>query len=390
MCTSCSACQPQECSRFSLPKCSHCSSGYDDPGRQLITHLVIKQARSRKSPCRPPTRRRRGPLPAKSYPHIETPNFLPSANGPASRFCQISKVDNLHAALWGRFSDYNSTWVKHSSSTAPSLEKLKALVRLFLGVASGIAPRWAERIRIRFCPRTRLKIPSAALALRKCFSLTLSCSRISTKRRVIGSTGAGDTAVNRHSSLQANPPEDHLNLPRACLTSPIRNEAFGSLVEMEQASLSSCSTNSSAFHSLSIRFANLTATGTQTDFKIDSEENTRRACPLGSVISKPLQPYCLRGVLAGDAVIEHLDGMNRYRAGLHVPGNVLVACKRRQLTRSAETTRCRLSHWRRPGGSRSCRNDGSKCAPSCMTCLYWKQDAGRMTCNLELRPCREP
>jgi hypothetical protein len=38
-------------------------------------------------------------------------------------------------------------------------------------------------------------------------------------------------------------------------------------------------------------------------------------------------PYCLRELSAANSVVEHLDGMNRYRAGLHVPGNVLVACK---------------------------------------------------------------
>src|SRR5208283_359988 len=38
--------------------------------------------------------------------------------------------------------------------------------------------------------------------------------------------------------------------------------------------------------------------------------------------------YCLLNLADTAPVIEHLDGMNRYRAGLHVPGNVLVACKR--------------------------------------------------------------
>src|SRR5690349_24940383 len=39
-------------------------------------------------------------------------------------------------------------------------------------------------------------------------------------------------------------------------------------------------------------------------------------------------PYCLRVLITSESVIEHLDGMNRYRAGLHVPGNVLVACRK--------------------------------------------------------------
>ena len=39
-------------------------------------------------------------------------------------------------------------------------------------------------------------------------------------------------------------------------------------------------------------------------------------------------PYCLNGLTFTAAVIEHLDGMNRLRGGLHIPGNVLVACAR--------------------------------------------------------------
>ena len=41
-----------------------------------------------------------------------------------------------------------------------------------------------------------------------------------------------------------------------------------------------------------------------------------------------LCPYCSRNLADTVSVIEHLDGMNRYRAGLHAPGNVLVACKK--------------------------------------------------------------
>ena len=39
-------------------------------------------------------------------------------------------------------------------------------------------------------------------------------------------------------------------------------------------------------------------------------------------------PYCSCDLASTISVIEHLDGMNRYRAGLHVPGNVLVACRK--------------------------------------------------------------
>ena len=34
-------------------------------------------------------------------------------------------------------------------------------------------------------------------------------------------------------------------------------------------------------------------------------------------------PYCSRILTWDNSIVEHLDGMNRRRAGLHVPGNVL-------------------------------------------------------------------
>lgn len=82
-------------------------------------------------------------------------------------------------------------------------------------------------------------------------------------------------------------------------------------------------------------------------------------------------PYCRRDLAATDAVIEHLDGMNRYRAGLHVPGNVLVACRKcngekrrddslRELILAGSGWESFLSH------------DGSRCPSKCNTCLYWR------------------
>src|SRR4051812_21277901 len=36
--------------------------------------------------------------------------------------------------------------------------------------------------------------------------------------------------------------------------------------------------------------------------------------------------YCGRTLESDRASVEHLDGMNRFRIGLHIPGNVIVAC----------------------------------------------------------------
>ncbi len=82
-------------------------------------------------------------------------------------------------------------------------------------------------------------------------------------------------------------------------------------------------------------------------------------------------PYCLRSLVDIESVIEHLDGMNRYRAGLHVPGNVLVACKKCNLEKrrddSARTLVLAESGW-----ASFLSHDGTRCLPTCLTCRYWK------------------
>jgi len=100
-------------------------------------------------------------------------------------------------------------------------------------------------------------------------------------------------------------------------------------------------------------------------------------------------PYCLCDLAKNQAVIEHLDGMNRIRAGLHVPGNVLVACKRCNSEKRRDDVG--LSHLLAASGWESflC-HDGSRCSPTCQTCQYWKRvwvdDAereARLAANLE-------
>jgi hypothetical protein len=82
-------------------------------------------------------------------------------------------------------------------------------------------------------------------------------------------------------------------------------------------------------------------------------------------------PYCSVNLASTQSVIEHLDGMNRYRAGLHVPGNVLVACRKcnsekrrddslRDLPLAASGWESFLSH------------DGTHCGAACPTCGYWR------------------
>ncbi len=82
-------------------------------------------------------------------------------------------------------------------------------------------------------------------------------------------------------------------------------------------------------------------------------------------------PYCLCDLASTVSVIEHLDGMNRYRAGLHVPGNVLVACRRCNGEKRRDDSRRTL-----PGGllgwEAFLSHDGSSCAAACLTCGYWQ------------------
>jgi hypothetical protein len=82
-------------------------------------------------------------------------------------------------------------------------------------------------------------------------------------------------------------------------------------------------------------------------------------------------PYCLRDLSGSDWVVEHLDGMNRYRAGLHVPGNVLVACRKCNSEKRRDDSQRTLS-LAATGWESFMSHDGTRCRPPCQTCLYWK------------------
>jgi hypothetical protein len=82
-------------------------------------------------------------------------------------------------------------------------------------------------------------------------------------------------------------------------------------------------------------------------------------------------PYCSCELTNADSVIEHLDGMNRYRAGLHVPGNVLVACKKCNSEKRRDDSLEILS-LARSGWESFLSHDGERCVAACSTCLYWR------------------
>jgi hypothetical protein len=82
-------------------------------------------------------------------------------------------------------------------------------------------------------------------------------------------------------------------------------------------------------------------------------------------------PYCIRILTVSESVIEHLDGMNRYRAGLHVPGNVLVACRKCNGEKRRDDS-LRVLSLAGFGWASFLSHDGTRCVPACPTCQYWK------------------
>jgi len=101
--------------------------------------------------------------------------------------------------------------------------------------------------------------------------------------------------------------------------------------------------------------------------KVDSEEYEHRVRKLFNNRC----PYCSRDLANTASVIEHLDGMNRYRVGLHVPGNVLLACRRCNIGKRRDDSLGILS-LANSGWESFLSHDGSRCEVACLTCLYWQ------------------
>lgn len=81
-------------------------------------------------------------------------------------------------------------------------------------------------------------------------------------------------------------------------------------------------------------------------------------------------PYCGCNLVETQCVVEHLDGMNRYRVGLHIPGNVLVACRRCNGEKRRDDSIAVLS-LAESGWASFLSHDGVRCVPACLTCKYW-------------------
>jgi hypothetical protein len=80
-------------------------------------------------------------------------------------------------------------------------------------------------------------------------------------------------------------------------------------------------------------------------------------------------PYCGTDLLKTSAVVEHLDGMNRLRVGLHVAGNVLIACRSCNNEKRRDDSMAVLTLAETGWESFLCHSGA--CPPGCRTCAYW-------------------
>jgi hypothetical protein len=100
-------------------------------------------------------------------------------------------------------------------------------------------------------------------------------------------------------------------------------------------------------------------------------------------------PYCSCDLTATTSIKEHLDGMNRLRGGLHVPGNVLMACRKCNNEKRRDDS-LRFLSLAPTGWESFLSHDGSRCSASCPTCRYWEsiwgdrdERSGKLSGNLD-------
>jgi hypothetical protein len=81
--------------------------------------------------------------------------------------------------------------------------------------------------------------------------------------------------------------------------------------------------------------------------------------------------------------------MNRYRLGLHVPGNVLISCRRCNNEKRRDDSLPKLTL--APSGWESFLAHDGRCATDCKACRYWSSiwpDAGERSVALAQRANR--
>jgi hypothetical protein len=82
--------------------------------------------------------------------------------------------------------------------------------------------------------------------------------------------------------------------------------------------------------------------------------------------------YCGEPLESDRAAVEHLEGMNRFRVGLHIPGNVIVACTRcnREKRRDDSVPTLMLA---KGGWESFLCHDATTCQDRCNSCGYWSK-----------------
>ena len=80
--------------------------------------------------------------------------------------------------------------------------------------------------------------------------------------------------------------------------------------------------------------------------------------------------FCRRPLELNRSAVEHLDGMNRFRAGLHIPGNATVACVtcNREKRRDDQLKKLLLAE---SGWESFLSHNTDRCTTTCKTCRYW-------------------
>ncbi len=81
--------------------------------------------------------------------------------------------------------------------------------------------------------------------------------------------------------------------------------------------------------------------------------------------------YCRTPLTQLNVAVEHPDGMNRLRAGLHVPGNVVLSCRRCNNEKRRDDS-LRVLTLANTGWESFLSHDGQSCGTRCATCTYWK------------------
>jgi hypothetical protein len=84
-----------------------------------------------------------------------------------------------------------------------------------------------------------------------------------------------------------------------------------------------------------------------------------------------LCPYCSVDLHTVTPVVEHLDGLNRYRVGLHIPGNVLISCRRCNNEKRRDDSKLVLI-LQDTGWESFLSHTGGTCSATCPTCEYWR------------------